>query len=89
MGSGVAEEDDLEKPLNIWQTGQDQSYKFCTKRILSTEISFHDAIRRNKVPMFHIKKVIVKKDRNIKVINANRDIIGKLLIYYLQNTINQ
>ena len=54
--------------------------EFCTKRTLSTEISFHDVIHRNKVPMFHTKKVIVKKDKTIKVINANRDIIGKLLI---------
>ena len=30
--------------------------------------------------MFHTKKVVVKKDKTIKVINANRDIIGKLLI---------
>ena len=37
-------------------------------------------IRRNKVAMFHTKKVIVKKDKTINVINANCDIIEKLLI---------
>ena len=30
-----------------------------------------------KVPMFHTKKVIIKKYKTTKVINANRDIIGK------------
>ena len=66
--------------MNIWQTGNNQSDEFCMKRILSAEISFHDVIRRNKVPMFHTKKVIVKGDKTIKVINANHTIIGKLLI---------
>ena len=80
LSSGAVKKDDFEKLLHIWQTGKDQSDEFCTKRILSTEISFHDVIHRNKVPMFHTKKVIVKKDKTIKVINANRDIIGKLLI---------
>ena len=56
LNSGVAKEDDLEKNLNIWRTGKDQSDEFCTKRSLSTEISFHDVIRHNKVPMFHNKK---------------------------------
>ena len=54
--------------------------EFCTKRILSTDISYHDVIRRNKVSMFHTKKGIFKKGKTIKVINANRDIIGMLLI---------
>ena len=37
------------------------------------------------MPMFHIRKVIVKKDKTIKVINANRDIIGKLLILFTKH----
>ena len=80
LSSGVVKKDGIEKLLHIWQTGKDQADEFCTKRILSTEISFHHVTHRNKVPMFHTKKVIVKKDKTIKVINANRDIIGKLLI---------
>ena len=70
----------LEKILNIWQTRNNQSDEFCMKRILSTEISFNDVIRPKKVPMFHTKEVIVKKDETIKVINANGVIIRKLLI---------
>ena len=30
--------------------------------------------------MFHNKNLVVKKNKNIKVINANRNIIGKLLM---------
>ena len=85
LSSGVAKEDDLEKLLNIWQTSKDQSDQFSTKRILSTEIPFHDVIRRNKIPLFHTRKVIVKKDKTIKVISANRDIIGKLLILFTKH----
>ena len=33
----------------------------------------------------HTKKVIIKKDKTMKVINAYRDIIGKLLILYTKH----
>ena len=55
LSSGVAKEDDLEKLLNIWQTGKDQSDEFCTKQILSREISFH-VTRRYNAPMFIPKR---------------------------------
>ena len=84
MSSGVAKEDDLEKLLNIWQTGKDQSDEFCTKQILSTEISFH-VIRRYNAPMVHTKKVIKPRKielRKVKpIMSSMQTVIATDIIY--------
>ena len=67
--------------LDIYKSGKVMSHKFMEERIHSSIKSFHDPITRNKVPLFQnlSKSIKIRKNTASKVIEVNRNIIGKLL----------
>ena len=72
--SGMPKEHGVEALIDMQNNGKIIAGKFLEKRILTSEIKFHEPLPRVEVPSFAIKKE--KKD---KLVYANRDIISKLL----------
>ena len=72
---------EVEDLLNIWDNGKVQADEFSEKRIYSKDISFHQSFKSNEVPSFKSSEneITLQKDNKIKVIDANRNIIGKSL----------
>ena len=72
---------EIEDLLNIWDNGKFQAAELSEKRIFSNDISFHQPVKSNKVPLFKSSenKITLQKDNKIKEIDANKNIIGKLL----------
>ena len=79
LSSGSIKENDVDNLLNIWTNGKKLSEEFSAKRILSQKILFHDPIPKNRIPTFQSPKLKVSSEKKSKVIDANRNIIGKLL----------
>ena len=70
----------VEGLLNIRTKGKELADEFIEKRLVSKEKSFNDPIPRVKVPNFHQTQVkIPKANKQLKVVEANRNIIGHLL----------
>ena len=81
LSSGIPVQNNEEDILNIYDSGKVMSHKFTEECIHSSIKSFHDPIRRNKVPLFQniCKSIQIQKNTTSKVVEVNRNIIGKLL----------
>ena len=79
LSSGSNKIESVEELLCIWENGKTMADEFTTQRIFSSTKPFHDPIRRNKIPTFQPPKVKLSTSRVTKVIDANRNIIGRLL----------
>ena len=79
LSYGCSKEENTDDLLNIWNEGKSIAEKFAAQRIFSDEKPFHDPISRNKIPTFQSPKIKVSSCKGTKVIDANRNIIGKLL----------
>ena len=81
LSSGVLLRKDVEDLLNIWDNGKVQADEFSEKRIFSKDTPFHRPIKRKKVPSFKSSKnkITLKKDNKVRELDANKNIIGKLL----------
>ena len=79
LSSGCSKEENTDDLLNIWNKGKSIAEKFSAQRIFSDEKPMHDPISRNKIPTFQSPKIKVSSCKGTKVIDANRNIIEKLL----------
>ena len=73
--------DVCDKILAILPNGKDAHKKFVTERLESTKTKFHDSLKRIKISLFSdsSKKVEIHSKGKPKIIETNRDILGKLL----------
>ena len=84
LSSGIPVNDDLaEDILKIKDRGIDSYNEFVEKRIKSQAIKVHDPIKRQKCALFKDteRKVTLKHKGNEKTIEANRDVLSKLLAH--------
>ena len=65
--------------INIWSSGKVQSKLFVQERLVTKSKLFHDPLPRNKIPTFLSNSITIKKDNKIKIVEAKRNILGKLL----------
>ena len=79
LSSGVPKESGVEELLLIEESGSIAAPEFLEKRILTSEVNFHDPIRRVETPTFQETSVTLKKNGSEKIVYANRDIISRLL----------
>ena len=79
LSSGVPKEDGVKELLEINQSGNAAANEFLANRILTSEKKFHDPITRVKIPTFQEHYVKIKKIGSEKVIQANREVLSKLL----------
>ena len=79
LSSGVPKESGVEELLLIEESGSIAATEFLEKRILTSEVNFHDPIRRVETPTFQETSVTLKKNGSEKIEYANRDIISRLL----------
>ena len=82
IGSGIPVDKDLaEAILAMKDKGEDLCKVFLQNRILSTKEKIHNPIKRQEKTLFQnsSKKVTVKQSGKEKVIEVNREIIGRLL----------
>ena len=79
LSSGCSKEEDVDELLNIWTNGKALSDEFSAQRILSKKKPFHDPIPRNKIPTFQTPLMKISSSKKTNVIEANRNIIAKLL----------
>ena len=79
LSSGVPAQGNVDDLLGIWKNGKDLADRFTKERLVSKEKSFNDPIPRVKVPTFHQTDVKLSKNKQLKVVEANRNIIGRLL----------
>ena len=79
LSSGVPKESGVEELLLIEESGSIAATEFLEKRILTSEVNFHDPIRRVETPTFQETSVTLKKNGSEKIVYANRDIISRLL----------
>jgi len=79
LSSGCCKEEGVDELLNIYEAGKVMANEFLTNRILSSREKFHEPIRKKKIPTFFTPKIKVSTAKSESVIEANRNIIGKLL----------
>ena len=79
LSSGMSKEDGVEALIDMQNNGKIIAEKFLEKRILTSEKKFHDPLPRVKVPSFQETTITIKRDKKVKLVYANRDIISKLL----------
>ena len=79
LSSGVPKESGVEELLLIEESGSIAAREFLEKRILTSEVNFHDPIRRVKTPTFQETSVKLKKNGSEKIVYANGDITSRLL----------
>ena len=72
-------ESEVEDLLLIEESGSIAAREFLEKRILTSEVNFHNPIRKVKTPTFQETSVKVKKNGSEKIVYANGDIISRLL----------
>ena len=72
--------------LNFSERGTELATKFMSERIKTNEVNFQDPIRRNRLKLFKdsSKKIMLKKDNTVKTIETNPNILGMLLVLFLQ-----
>ena len=75
----MALERNVEELLNIWNNGKNLAENFLNERLVTKEKLFYAPIPRVKVPSFNLNKVKVVTNKEVKVIEANRNILGRLL----------
>ena len=79
LSSGVPKESGVEELLLIEESGSIAAREVLEKRILTSEVNFHDPMRRVKTPTFQETSVKLKKNSSEKIVYANGDIISRLL----------
>ena len=82
LAYGIPVDDDLAYGmLQNPETGRNAHMKFVSQRIMSDEKGIHDKLPRLKVKLFKqcSQKVMVKKNGKMKTVEANHNIISKLL----------
>ena len=80
LSSGLRYEGDTEKLLNIQKDGENLYEEFKKKRLYSKSVEFHDKIKRRKPCLFSDTSVPKKKkDAKSQVVEANRNVLAKLL----------
>ena len=79
LSAGVPKEDGVKELLEINQSGNAAVNEFLANRTLTSEKKFHDPITRVKIPTFQEHYVKIKKGGSEKVIQANREVLSKLL----------
>ena len=77
LSSGIRKENGLEEILEIQSNGKILADEFLEKCILTSDINFHEPLRKVKVPSF--QEPTLKKNNKDKVVSANHNIISKLL----------
>ena len=72
--------------LNFSERGTELATNFMNERIKTNEENFQDPIRRNRLRLFKdsSKKIMLKKDNTVKTIETNPNILGMLLVLFLQ-----
>ena len=84
LSSGVPVDHDLcSSIINLKKVGEDLYKDFVDDRIKSTQIKIHDPITRQKSTVFKNsgKKVTIKVENKQQDVEANRNILAKLLAY--------
>ena len=68
-------------PQDVLPNGKAAHQRFVDHRLESTNLKFHDPIKRQKLFLFSNggKKIEIKANGISKVVEANRDVLGKLL----------
>lgn len=79
LSLGVPVGDVADDIINIWSSGKEKSELFVQERLVTKTKLFHDPLPRNKIPTFLSNPITIKKDNKIKIVEANRNILGKLL----------
>ena len=79
VSSGVPVGDFAHDILNIENTGKELARSFVNTRLISGSKLFHDPIKRNKIPSFVSIPVKITQGSKVKVVEANRNVLGKLL----------
>jgi len=79
LSSGVPVGESAHVILNIESTGKKLARLFLQTRLVSRSQLFHDPIKRNRVPSFVSLPMKVCEGSKVKVVEANRNVIGKLL----------
>ena len=69
----------MKELLEINQNGNAAANEFLANRILTSEKKFHDPITRVKILTFQEHYGKIKKGASEKVIQANREVLSKLL----------
>ena len=69
--------------LKVWSNGKTLYEEFVAKRIRSTEMKVHDPIKRQELTLFKNagKTVTVKAKNKREIIEANQNVLGKLLAH--------
>lgn len=81
LSSGSPKEDDVNELLAIWDKGKEIADEFTAERILTSNLKFHDPLKRNKIPTFQQPIIKVSSGKVTKVIDTNRNIISRLLSF--------
>ena len=84
LSSGVLKEDGVKELLMIEESGSVAAREFLEKRLLTSEVDFHDPIPRVKIPTFQETYVKISKHGSEKIVHANRDIISHLLSFSIK-----
>ena len=71
----------MEELLEIQSNGKILADEFLEKRILTSDINFHEPLRKVKVASFQQPTITLKKNNKDKVVSANRNDISKLLSF--------
>jgi len=80
ISSGVPVADETaDQILNLETKGKEQARAFLQDRLLTKKKRFHDPIPRNHVPSFQSHIIRITKDAKVKTVEANRNILGKLI----------
>eukprot|EP00794_Sanderia_malayensis_P002284 gene2284-2627_t len=82
LSSGIPVNFELpNETLNVLPNGKRAHCQFVNSRLESTNIKFHEPIKRQKSFLFSNcgKKIEIKVNGKSKVVEANRDVLGKLL----------
>ena len=82
LSSGIALDDRIAAEiLSTRSVGEKESQKFREERLESSQVKFHDPIKRRKLALFSSssKKVTIEENKKVKAIEVNRNILGTLL----------
>ena len=82
LSSGIVVAEDVAEEITSTDgSGKDDYQTFCKDRIESKKVSFHDPISRKKLTLFSStgQTVSVEKDKKLKSVEVNRNILGLLL----------
>ena len=69
--------------LSTRTVGEEQGQRFRIQRLESSEVKFHDPIKKTKLHLFSSssKKVTIEENKKVKCVEVNQDILGTLLSF--------